>query len=111
MNAAKERLVKSTQQIFDLYHDCVNVKEVIELMQDQDICSDLVRDIYNQLSTDAEKSTKKRYHYYNSKLSNYSAYSKVDYWTSRYLLIYKAESANSDYHEIAILDLFNDKSL
>jgi hypothetical protein len=110
MEAAKERVFKSTQQICDFFYDRFNVEEAVELMGDQDINADFVKEIYNQLSTDADKSTKKRYHYFDIKSDNYSAYSEVSCWTSRYLLMYGFGSVDPNSHKIQIVDLFNDKS-
>jgi ABC-type uncharacterized transport system fused permease/ATPase subunit len=96
MEADKER----TQQIFRLYYDNVNVNEAVELMRGQNISAEVVKSIYDQLSANAEKLD--RFHYYTTGVNN------ISYWTSRYLLAF---STKADFHEIKIIDLFNDKSM
>jgi hypothetical protein len=103
MNGAKKHIVDSTQQIFDLYCDHVDVKEAVELMRDQGVSSRLVKYFYYKLSRDAEKLTMEIFHYYTTEVNNARC------WTSRYLFACNSKSAKL--YDIQIIDVFNDKSM
>jgi hypothetical protein len=109
MEAAEERFLESTRQIFRSYHNRVSVRKTIKSMQDQDISSELVEAIYNQLSEDAEKAMADRFHYYSIKFEPDLCERGVNTcWTNRYLVTYDSYS-NSD--GIKITDVFNDTSM
>jgi hypothetical protein len=109
MEAAEERIVESTRQIYRLYHDGVNVEEAVELMRGQDILSGMVEFIYDQLSWNEEKLITERFNYYSTKHGINNSFDCVKFWTSRYLLSHPARSYNPAFHEIDIIDLFNNK--
>jgi hypothetical protein len=111
METAKEIIVKFTQRICDLYHEGIGVRKAVELLGDHEISSKFVRGIYHQLSANAKKSMRNRVQYYTIGAENYSEYSEVDCWTSRYLLVYNKTSSDPAFHKIEIIDLFNDKSM
>jgi hypothetical protein len=69
------------------------------------ISSDFLKDIYTELSTNAEKLMMKRLHYYNLAFEKDC---QINYWTSRYLFVFNTKSA---FHEIKIFDVFHDKSI
>jgi hypothetical protein len=94
-----------------IFHDNVNVEEDVELMRGQSVSSELVKSIYDQLSTDAEKLMKERFHYYAIENDENLLFYCVDHWTSRYLISYDTHSTNFDSYNIKIIDLFNDKSM
>jgi 3-methyladenine DNA glycosylase/8-oxoguanine DNA glycosylase len=108
METAKKRIVESTKQIWRLYYKRVNVEEAVKSMRGQNISAELVKSIYNQLSADAENLMEDRFYHYTIECSNYH---QINYWTSRYLLIYKSEEYQSASHEINIFDLFNNTSM
>jgi hypothetical protein len=101
----------NTQHISRLYHDRIKVGEAVEIMRDYDISAELVKNTYDQLSKDGEKTMMKRFHYYTIKLEkkffNYNAV----YWTSRYLLTYDNHPSDSAFHEVTLFDVFNNKSM
>jgi hypothetical protein len=112
METTKQRFVESTQRIFELYHDDINVKEAIKLMRDLNITAEVVESIYAQLSAKSWNLMKKRFHYYTIEgEENFIPGDSIYYWTSRYLLAYNKTSPDSAFHEIKIIDLFNDKSM
>jgi hypothetical protein len=109
MNAADKPILESTQQICYLYHNHVDVKEAVELMQSQGISANMANAIYDQLSLNAEKLMKDRFHNYTIEFD--ICFDNVAYWTSRYLFAYGFESTDPALHEIIIVDSFNDKSM
>jgi hypothetical protein len=109
MANVEQRIFESTRQISRLYHDRVSVNETVKLMRDRNISADLVKAIYNEFSTDAEKTIADRFDYYTIRSEKKLYYYNINYWTSRYLLIRGFKSADS--HEIQIIDVFNDKSM
>jgi hypothetical protein len=111
METIDKRIVESTKQICRLYHNRVNIKEAVKLMRGQNISAELVKRIYNQLSADVENLMEERFHYYTVESEQYSPFYEIDYWTSRYLLIYADHANQSGLYEITILDLFNDASM
>jgi hypothetical protein len=110
METANERILESTRQICNLYHDYIKLEEAVKLMRGQNIRAEFVKGIYNQLSADADNLTEERFHYYKTPNKKYSEYPRAGYWTIRYLLVYNTEAANPTHYEITIIDLFNDKS-
>jgi hypothetical protein len=110
MQAAKNYILDSTQQICDLYRDNVNIDEAVESMQGRNISAEFITSIYTQLSNEVDKFATKRFHYYDYD-NDTNAYNRVSCWTSRYLLVYNTELSESTFHEIKIIDLFNDKSV
>jgi hypothetical protein len=111
MEADEERIDQAYQEISYLYHYDHNVERAIELMRDQNVSSDLVKSIYNELSRKAEKSRTERFHYYTYKNDMNEYFNVVDCWTSRYLLGYRKYILNPAFHEIKIIDIFNNKSM
>jgi hypothetical protein len=98
------------QQISRLYYDGVNIDEAVKSLRSQNISAEVVKSIYDQLSENVEKLTTDRFHYYTIK-DGIKVFTIIDCWTSRYLLNHHYESSNSAFHNIEILDLFNDKSM
>jgi hypothetical protein len=112
MEAAEKRIVESTRQISRLYHDGVNFNKAVESMRAQNISADLVKSIYDQLSTDTETLMTDRFHYYTMEgEQNFLPCDNIYYWTSRYLLAYWHRSPDSKLHKIKIFDLFNNRSM
>jgi hypothetical protein len=111
MEHVEQRTDEIERQISRLYHNDVGVRQAVELMQSQGIVAELVETIYDQLSIDAQKLMTERFHYYTINTKNYLVYYHVDCWTSRYLLVYGSKSTNSAFHEIKVIDSFNDKSM
>jgi hypothetical protein len=110
MESGDESILEPTQKIYRLYHNDVNVNEAVELMQNQGISPDLVKSIYDQLLTDAEKMTE-RFHYYNAEVNRNANFYRVICWTSRYMIAYDSISSDSNFYEFKMIDLFNDKSM
>jgi hypothetical protein len=101
---------ESTKQISHLYHDNIDVDKAIELMRDQNVSSEVVKSIYNQLSAKIEKLMADRFHYYNVEVGINDDFD-IYVWTSRYLLVYYNDLLYSAFHKIKIIDLFNDRSM
>jgi hypothetical protein len=97
------------QQISRLYRNNVHVEEAVKSMRDRGISSKSVKSIYNQLSRDDEKLMTERFHYYTTKAEKKLCDYDANCWTSRYLLACAFKSA--DFHEIKIIDVFNNKSM
>jgi hypothetical protein len=110
MEAAGEYIVESTELILELYYSHIDVDKAVELLEDEDISAELVKTIYNELSKKVEKLMTDRFHYYTIRADNYSRIG-LNAWTRRYLLVYEKELLNSDFHEITVFDVFNDKSM
>jgi hypothetical protein len=110
MQAAKNYILDSTQQICDLYRNNVNIDEAVELMRRQNISAELVKSVYIQLSKEVSKLMTERFHYYTIKRKQFLPRYNIYYWTSRYLLTYCEKSTNPTLHEIKIDDLFHNKS-
>jgi hypothetical protein len=100
-----------TTFISRLYLDHKNVEEAVESMRGFDISAELVKAIYTQLSNEVDELRDRFYYYYTNEVDKYWLNYRVGYWTSRYLLIEEAVSDKSAFHEIKIIDLFNDKSM
>jgi hypothetical protein len=111
METNKERTNRIREQISHLYRSNVHVEEAIESMRDQSISSRSVKSFYNHFSRNAEKLTTERFHYYTTGVNKDLYEYTVICWTSRYLLAYCKNSPDSDYYEIQIIDVFNDKSM
>jgi hypothetical protein len=111
MEADEERLVASTRQIYRLYHNNVSLEKAFILARSRNISADFVESIYNKLSSEFYECMD-RFHYYtiNIDFTNYSDI-RIDNWTSRYLLVYNKTSSDSAFHDMTIIDLFNDKSV
>jgi hypothetical protein len=99
MNTAEE-------QISCLYHNGINLDEAVELLQPRNISAELVKSTYDELSKSAKK-----FHYYAMDIEEYSFNYNIDYWTSRYFIIYRHYTFDSAFHEIEIIDSFNDKTM
>jgi hypothetical protein len=97
-------------QISRLYHDGANVDEAVELMRDQNVNAELIKSIYDQLLTDAEKLMTDRFYYYTFEAGIRGHFDRVTCWTSRYLLVYCNTSIGLSFHIIKIIDMLNDKS-
>jgi hypothetical protein len=111
MDSDEENIPEPEQQISNFYHGNFNVNEAINIMKCGNISAEVVESVYDQLLTDAENLTKKRFHYYTYEVyKNLQSY-RVECWTSRYLISYDTESTDSAFHEIEIIDSFNDKSM
>jgi hypothetical protein len=111
MQATQERVVKFTRLISRLFYDNIDVEEAVESMRSQNVSSELVKAIYTQLSNEVDQLRDRFYYYYTTEVDKYWLNYRVGYWTSRYLLIEEAVSDKSAFHEIKIIDLFNDKSM
>jgi hypothetical protein len=111
MESDKEPIDQVRQQISRFYYDNIDIDEAIERMRDQDISAEFVESVYDQLSKDAEKSMTKRFHYHTIEVGTNSGVDVVSCWTSRYLINYDSDSTDSAFHEIEIIDTFNDKSM
>jgi hypothetical protein len=98
------------REISRLYNDNVNVDEVLEVMRDQNVRSELVKSIYDQLSKEDDKLMKNKFHYYTIELDPDSDYYGVSWWTIRYLIDYRLPP-DPAFHKIEIIDLFNNKSM
>jgi hypothetical protein len=109
VKAAQKHIFKATYQIFRLYYDHVGLIEAMNLMRGQNISFDLVKAIYDELSTNAQNLTEKRLSYYTMDAKRH--FICYCFWTSRYLLVYDFKPTNSAFHEISLFDLFNDKSM
>jgi hypothetical protein len=110
MEDDKQNIVYITQQIFRLYHDGVMIDKAVELMRDQNVSSELAKSIYDKVSKYAnEKIMTDRFHYYTIEKLGFYCY--IYYWTSRYLLVYRPISTDPAFHDINIIDSFNDQSM
>jgi hypothetical protein len=107
MASENDNIDEVAQVIFNLYYDCVNIEEAVKLMGSQNISAELVKSIYNELSTEIDKLTD-RFYYYTIEVETDDV---ITYWTSRYFLAYRKYSPDSAFHEIKIIDLFNNKSM
>jgi hypothetical protein len=107
METDEQLIYEVEKQLSRLYYHRFNVDEAIELMRDQNISAELVKNFYNELSTEVEKLTKR--FYYTEVERCYSDY-VVAYWTRHYLLSYN-DITNPSFHEITIFDIFNNKSM
>jgi hypothetical protein len=94
-----------------IFHNNIDAEEAVELMRGQNVSSELVKSIYDQLSKEDDNLMKERFYYYKIARENDSLYRSIYYWTSRYLLVDETVSDNSKFHEIRIFDAFNDKSM
>jgi hypothetical protein len=99
MNTAEE-------QISCLYHNGINLDEAVELLQHRNISAELVKSTYDELFKSAKK-----FHYYAMEIKGDSFNCNVSYWTSRYFIIYRYYTFDSAFHEIEIIDSFNDKTM
>jgi hypothetical protein len=111
MKTSEESIIESTRQISRLYYDGVNVKKAIEVMRYRGIIADLIESIYNQLSCSDERLKIEKFDYYAIEVDIKRSFDVFVYWTSRYLLAYKTRVFNRTFHEITIIDLFNDISV
>jgi hypothetical protein len=98
------------QQISRLYYDNIDVENAVKLMRTQNISAEMVKYIYDQLSENVEKLMTDRFHYYNIK-NGIEVPTMIKCWTSRYLISHDIFSNNSTFHEITIIDSFNDQSM
>jgi hypothetical protein len=105
-----EAIDEVEQQISRLYYDNIDTDQAVELMRGQNVSAELVKAIYDQLSADIEK-WRERFNYYTIGSDSGNDFDIVSCWTSRYLLGYHHESPDPDFHEIKIIDVFNDKSM
>jgi hypothetical protein len=111
MQATQERVVKFTRLISRLFYDNIDVEEAVESMRSQNVSSELIKSIYTQLSNEVDELRERFFYYYTSKVDKPRLKYRVGYWTSRYLITSYYESSDSAFHEIEIIDLFNDKSM
>jgi hypothetical protein len=109
MQATQERILESIQQICDLYHNNIDVDKAAKLMRSQDISAELVKAIYDQLSTKDEKLMMDRFYYYTIEPDFDDNFKNC--WTSRYLITGYSKSLDPDFHDITVFDAFNDKSM
>jgi hypothetical protein len=113
MEANEKRIDNAKEQISRLYHDRVNIEEAVKLIRDYDISAELVQNTYAQLSENVKNLMAKRFHYYTIDLKN-RPFIRFNAWTTRYLLAYhnyRYTSADSDFHDITVFDVFNDTSM
>jgi hypothetical protein len=94
-----------------IFHNNVNVDDLVESMRGQSVSSELVKSIYDQLSKEDDELMKERFYYYKITRKNYLLHRNIYYWTSRYLITGYYKSPDPDFHEIKIFDAFNDKSM
>jgi hypothetical protein len=111
METNEPTIDEAKQQISRLYYDNIDVEEAIDVMQDQNVSFEFVRDVYTQLSNEVEKLMMDRFHYYTIKgEQNFILHYNIYYWTSRYLLVFRNRLSKSAIPEIEMIDLFNNKS-
>jgi hypothetical protein len=102
---------ESKQEISRLYYNNLGINEAIESIRDLNISFELVKTIYDQLSKEDEKLLPGKFHYYTIEDYTDDFFKVIRFWTSRYLLVYNFESPDLAFHEIRLIDLFNDKSV
>jgi hypothetical protein len=109
MENDKRNIVHVTRWISRLYHDDVTIDKAVELMRNQNVSPELVKSIYDKASKYAnEKIMTDRFHYYT--FEKLGLYRQIYYWTSRYMLV-SHNPSKSAFHEVKIIDLFNDNSM
>jgi hypothetical protein len=79
-------------------------------MPDQNISAEFVNGTCNQLSAELDDSTN-RFHYSTVKLNINDCVNFINYWTSRYMQISGFKSTDPAFHDIKLIDLFNNKSM
>jgi hypothetical protein len=78
METANERILESTRQICNLYHDYIKLEEAVKLMRGQNICAEFVKGIYNQLSADADNLTEE------SSVATISIFYRISYRNKKF---------------------------
>jgi hypothetical protein len=109
MEDGEKRIARLTEQISRLYYNRIGVDKAIESMRDQNISAEFVKGIYNKLSTKFDNFTR-RFYYYIAEVYMKDFFNFIDFWTSRYLLIYPGGLNDPALRDINIFDIFHNKS-
>jgi hypothetical protein len=99
------------KQILRLYHNNIDVEEIVQLMRSRDISAEFVKSVYNELSAKTKKIITDRFYYHSIEVGTNNDFDVVSCWTSRYLRAFRNRSTDSAFHEIKMFDLFNNKSM
>jgi hypothetical protein len=111
MESDEECINGVKQQICRLFYDNISVKEAIKLMRGQNVSLKMIISIYGQLFENANSFMMERFHYYTIEDDINNNFDGVNCWTSRYLLARRNRLSDSAFHEIQMIDLFNDRSM